>query len=264
MDPRETGLGITVLGSGSQGNATVLHSSSEGVLIDAGFSAREIRNRLQNAGVDERILKAIVVSHEHADHVKGLRVFAKQLQIPIYANRNTATILRRRDAQFGQMYLFATGSPFSIAGFTVETFSIPHDANDPVAFLIRWQDRRIGIATDLGHVSRLVLYQLRECDALIVESNHDIQMLGQSPRPWALKQRILSRHGHLSNEACIELLQFIIHPRTRHVIMAHASQECNQYELIEAMGAKCLEDLGRLDIGLSVARQDAPLPTVWI
>jgi phosphoribosyl 1,2-cyclic phosphodiesterase len=257
-------LGVTILGSGSRGNALVLHTAAGAVLLDAGFSARELVQRLAQAGLDAAALSAIVVSHEHVDHVKGLRVFAERYGLPVFANRGTATVLRNRDSQLGPLRLFAAGNPFEIGPFMVHPFSIPHDANDPVAFVVQVCGRRIGIATDLGHVNHLVTHQLRDCDLLVLESNHDLSMLGNSQRPWALKQRILSRHGHLSNDACMELLRAVVHARTRHVVLAHASSECNCPALVAKAVAECLSGLGRTDITAHIARQEEPLPTLWL
>ncbi|MBT3376681.1 MAG: MBL fold metallo-hydrolase [Lentisphaerae bacterium] len=257
-------VGVTVLGSGSSGNAIVVHTETDGFLIDAGFSARELKRRMREAGIDESLIRAIIVSHEHGDHVRGLRVCAKQLQVPIYANRRTADAIRQREKDLGQVHVFASGNPFRVGECQVEPFSIPHDANDPVGFVIRWHDRKIGLATDLGHASHLVCYQLKSCDLLVVESNHDIQMLSRSERPWSLKQRILSRHGHLSNAASMELLQRVLDERTKHLVLAHASQECNRYELVEESIQTCLAGLGREDISAYVAKQDSWLPTVWV
>ena len=265
MAATHTELGITVLGSGSAGNATLIQTGKEAILIDAGFSARELRRRLDMAGVDHRLIRGIILSHEHSDHVRGVRVCASQLGIPIFSNRETATALRYREKRdLGELSIFGVGSPFQVGEFAVEPFSIPHDANDPVGFVVRCAGRKVGVATDLGHASHLVCYQLRECDLLIVESNHDVRMLSSSSRPWSLKQRILGRHGHLSNQASMELLKRVIHARTRHLVLAHASQECNRYELVEAQVAQCLSELERQDIASAVARQDRPLPTIWL
>lgn len=257
-------VGVTVLGSGSSGNAIAIHTATDGLLIDAGFSARELRRRMREAEVDESLIRAIVVSHEHTDHMFGLRVCAKQLGVPIYANRMTADAIRQREKDLGQVHVFASGSPFKVGDCQLEPFSIPHDANDPVGFIVRWQDRKIGIATDLGHASHLVCYQLKSCDLLVVESNHDVQMLSRSERPWSLKQRILSRHGHLSNKASMELLERVLDERTKYLVLAHASRECNKYELVEENIRGCLAELGRDDIAAFVARQDSWLPTLWV
>ncbi len=260
----QQGLGVTVLGSGSRGNAVVVHADGQALLVDAGFSARELRRRMDGAGVDAARLKAIVVSHEHSDHVRGLRVLANQLELPIFSNRETAEVLRQREPKLGKMHIFAPGSSFAVGDFTVEPFSIPHDAHDPVGFAIHWQDRKVGLATDLGHASHSVCYRLRDCNLLILESNHDIEMLRNCDRPWSLKQRIMGRHGHLSNVASMDLFGQIVSSRTSHLVLAHASQECNTYELAEKGARDCLESLGRNDIKLHVATQDASLDTLWL
>lgn len=257
-------VGMTVLGSGSRGNAAVIHNGRQSVLIDAGFSAKELTRRLELIDLDPGTLSAVVVSHEHSDHVRGLRVFAQRFGLPIFANRGTATVLRHRDSKLTQLSIFSAGSAFDVGDFRILPFSIPHDANDPVAFVVETAALRIGVATDMGHVNHLVIHQLKACDALILESNHDIDLLGSSRRPWSLKQRILSRHGHLSNAACAQLIQAIIDRRTRHIVMAHASEECNRYDLIEQSALTCLGELNRSDVGAYVARQDDPLPTVWL
>jgi len=257
-------VGITILGSGSSGNAIVVHTERDALLIDAGFSARELRRRMAAKGIDETMIRAVLVTHEHSDHVSGLRVTAKQLGLPIYANRGTAEVLRNRDDKLGALTIFASGSPFAIGEFTIEPFTIPHDAYDPVAFVVRYGPVKLGIATDLGHVNELVSYQLRECDALVVESNHDLGMLRNSDRKWSLKQRIIGRHGHLSNEDGLELLRKVMHARTRHVVLAHASRECNDYGLVEQGLRRCLAELGREDIAWQIATQDEGAQTIWV
>ena len=257
-------LGVTVLGSGSQGNALVVHSATEALLVDAGFTARELQRRLGEAGLDPGLLKAILVSHEHADHVRGLGVSARHYGIPVYCNRLTAEVLRSRDEDLGQITIFAVGAAFRVGEFEVEPFSIPHDANDPVGFVIRTAGFKIGLATDLGHASHLVCHHLQACDLLVVESNHEIAMLRDSTRPWPLKQRILGRHGHLSNADSMDLLKRVVHARTRFLVLAHASTECNRYELVERYAADCLAGLGRPDVTIRVARQDTWLPTLWL
>jgi phosphoribosyl 1,2-cyclic phosphodiesterase len=264
MSEAELRVGVTVLGSGSRGNAIAIHTPTEGILIDAGFSARDMAKRLSEVGIDGKLLKGILVSHEHADHVRGLSACARKYGLPVYSNRRTADVLRSRNGHPGSMHIFAAGSAFSIGSFHVEPFSIPHDANDPVGFAVRIGVHKVGIATDLGHVSHLVCHQLQECDILIVESNHDIGLLHQSSRPWALKQRIMGRHGHLSNSATLELLERVVTTRTQHLVLAHASQECNTYDLVERSAADFLRSLGREDIRPMVARQDEPLPTLWL
>ncbi len=259
-------MGVTVLGSGSAGNAIVLHTAEGALLVDAGFSAKELRRRLLAAGIPEASLRAIIITHEHLDHVGALRVLANALKLPVYVNRPTAAVLRDKgQAPEAGLQLFTAGTAFSIGGFTIEPFSIPHDAADPMAFAIHWGGRKIGIATDLGHANPLVQHHLRECDLLMVESNHDPDMLWNSDRPLALKQRIRGRNGHLSNDDCAKLVQQVLHARTRHLVLAHASRDCNRYDLAESVLRTCLTGLGRAaDLTLAVARQETPLPPLWV
>lgn len=258
-------LGLTVLGSGSSGNALVLQAGDDAILLDSGFSARDFERRCGTAGVDPGQVRAIVVSHEHRDHIAGLGPVARRLGVPVYCNRMTREAirqaLRRPPANF---CIFSSGNSFEINGFEIEPFSIPHDAIDPVAFVFRWKGIKVGIATDFGYASQLIQHQLEGCDALVLESNHDIEMLRDSNRPWHLKQRILSRHGHLSNDASMELLSKVVDDRTHCLVLAHASRECNRYELIEKRASQCLSEINRTGIHSQVARQEEPLPTLWI
>ena len=258
------GVGVAVLGSGSQGNAVAILTGDTVILLDAGFSGIELHRRLESAGIEASRISAIVITHEHDDHIKGLRVSANQWQIPVFCNRLTAAAIRDRSAAPERLQLFTPGAPFDVGKIRIQPFSIPHDAVDPVGFTFTVNGVKIGVATDLGHASHLVCQHLLECDLLILESNHDVAMLHNSGRPWSLKKRILGRHGHLSNDDSMALLQKVIHPRTRHVIFAHASQECNRYELIEKCASTCLAGLGRTDLRPLVARQAACLPVLWL
>ncbi|MCF7853411.1 MAG: MBL fold metallo-hydrolase [Candidatus Pacebacteria bacterium] len=255
-------IGLTVLGSGSRGNGIVVQSDDASILIDAGFSSREIQRRMCTVGLENLKLDAVLVSHEHSDHVKGLRVLAKQLDLPVFCNRGTGEVIKDRGLSPDQLSLFSAGASFTIRDMTIEPFSIPHDAMDPMGFIIRTPTHKVGIVTDLGHVSRMACHHLRECDILVLESNHDLDMLRQSTRPWSLKQRIISRHGHLSNDDSMALLQQILHPRTKHVVLAHASQDCNRYDLVRKCVTANLTSWQRPDVQAYVATQDTPLPTI--
>lgn len=256
-------LAITVLGSGSRGNAMVIHDGSDGILVDAGFSAIDLRRRLAKAGVAEGMLRGIIVTHEHSDHVKGVRVLSQQLNLPVFATGETSRFLRGNDVKLGPLRVFAAGQQFAIAGFTVRSFSIPHDAADPIGLVVARGDLRAGVATDLGHVTRLVEQQLRDCDILLLESNHDIQLVYASDRPMHVKQRILGNNGHLCNEVAMELLAKVLHPKTRHLILGHLSSECNRPDLVERRARECLEQLKRDDLQPRIALQDDVLETFW-
>ena len=258
-------IGVTVLGSGSSGNATIVHCGGEGILIDAGFSFREFKRRFQESGLADSVrLRAILVTHEHDDHVKGLRVCADNLELPVFTTRKCADVLRRRDAKIGHFSLIAPGGMFSVGSFSILPFSIPHDAVDPVAFVIRKDEFKIGVATDLGNGNHVVQYELQGCDTLVLESNHDLNLLAASSRPWPLKQRIMGPQGHLSNDASSQLLSKIIASNTRNVILAHISHECNKVEIAEECARKCLCSCDRSDVALSIADQDTPIQTAWL
>ena len=257
-------VGITVLGSGSGGNCTIIQYGNTAIMVDAGFSAKETKQRMMLAGLEGLQISAILVTHEHDDHIKGLRVCSNALDAPIFASMQCAQTMRHKDERLRQMATFAPGASFDIGSITVCPFSIPHDACDPVAFSFICGNRKIAVATDIGYASSMVEYQLRECSAMVLESNHDINMLAASSRPWNLKQRILGRQGHLSNDASAQLLADVADDCTKHVILAHISRECNQDELALDKAKECINAIDRQDITLQVAQQNCPLPTLWL
>lgn len=258
-------LGVTILGSGSKGNATLIHCGHDAILIDAGFSRSEFKKRMALAQLPQDLqIRAILVTHEHADHVKGLRVCSEALNVPVYATRRCADSLRSHDSKLDNFMLIAPGGAFSLYNFNIVPFSIPHDAVDPVAFTVTCGNYKVGVATDVGNGNNLVAYELRDCDTLVLESNHDLNMLAASQRPWPLKQRIMGNQGHLSNVAAADLLQKVITHHLQHLVLAHISHECNRPEIAFDCTAKRLAQLDRKDIELSVADQDQPLQTVWL
>lgn len=222
-------LRACVLASGSSGNCLYVESGSTAVLVDAGLSARETLRRLAAAGLSAAKLRAICVSHEHADHVAGLGQLQKRLGLALYANGDTIRAIRGgADLEWN---LFRTGAAFEIGDLEILPFPLPHDAYDPVGFVIRCGAARIGIATDLGMPTQLARERLRGCQIVVLEANHDEMMVQSSFRPWSLKQRILSRQGHLSNETAADLLAEIAGDTLRHVFLAHLSRECNRPDL---------------------------------
>lgn len=257
-------LGVTVLGSGSSGNAMVVQRESEAILVDAGFTAKELTARLRTAGIEPGMLRAILVTHEHGDHCRGVRVLSRQLNIPVYATGETARAIQaQEEGKLGPVQVFAAGSSFDLCGFRIRSFSISHDTVDPVGFVIANGAFKLGVATDLGVATSLVEQVLRDCDILALESNHDIQMVYNSNRPAYNKQRVLGNRGHLSNRASMELLRKILHPKTRHLILAHISRECNRHDLVARCARECLDGLGRQDLQAVLASQDTPLGTAW-
>ncbi len=233
-----TVFSLTVLGSGSRGNCSLIATDHCRVLVDAGFSARQIAQRLHLIGVRPESLDGILITHEHSDHVAGLNTFCRRFDVPIFANRQTKEVISEGAlADFPRWNLFETGSPLSIKDIEVQSFYVPHDAVDPVAFVLTANEGSIGFLTDLGYAPKLALERIRGVDILVVETNHDERMLQEdSKRPWSVKQRILSRHGHLSNEAAAKLVASIAGDRLRRVLLGHLSCDCNRPELaLEAM-----------------------------
>jgi phosphoribosyl 1,2-cyclic phosphodiesterase len=217
---------VCLLASGSKGNSIFVEAGSGKVLIDAGLSARELLLRLAAIGVEGGELDAIIISHEHSDHVRGAGALARKLKLPILVSDSTC---RAGSASIGKAEIieFESGSPFSFREMLIDPFPTTHDAHDPVGFMIECDEGKIGIATDLGIATRLVQEKLKECQALVLESNHDEEMLSNGPYPWPLKQRIRSRHGHLSNSESAALLDAIIHPGLEAIFLAHLSEVNN-------------------------------------
>ncbi|MCX7818575.1 MAG: MBL fold metallo-hydrolase [Kiritimatiellae bacterium] len=222
-------LRFCVLGSSSAGNATWVASETTAILVDAGFSLRTIEERLAAIGQSAASLRAVVVSHEHSDHIAGIPRLQRRHGVEVFANEGTREgALQAPEFAEVRWTLFQTGHAFQVGDLTITPFAVPHDAYDPVGFLISHDGTTIGIATDLGTGTTLVSTRLQACRALVLEANHDERMLRDSRRPWPLKQRILSRQGHLSNRAAAALLLEAAGPTLTDVFLAHLSQECNQ------------------------------------
>jgi phosphoribosyl 1,2-cyclic phosphodiesterase len=253
---------FTILGSGSGGNCAYLECGETRLLIDAGFSAKQIRERLAGIGRAPEGLSGILVTHEHGDHICGLGALCNRVETTIFTNRLTQEAIQ---AQFpGTKFRFSkfeTGASFGIGDVGVETFAVPHDAMDPVGFLLTTSDVRIGFLTDLGHATRLVLERVRPAHVLVLEANHDLQLLrDDTKRPWATKQRILSRHGHLSNDAAADAAADLAPSGVRHIYLGHLSRDCNRPDLARETVAKRLAGVGAT-VRLSPTSQDAPCPT---
>jgi phosphoribosyl 1,2-cyclic phosphodiesterase len=254
---------LTILGSGSAGNCAYVETPEARILVDAGFSARQIRQRLASIGRTPENLTGILITHEHSDHVQGLSVLAEKLRIPIYCNRATQEAIQFQLNIKVDCRLFTTGASFDIGDVLVETFAIPHDAQDPVGFLLRTNGTNLGFLTDLGHATKLVLERVRSANVLVLESNHDVKLLQDCVRrPWSLKQRILGRHGHLSNEAAAEAAREIMSAELRYLYLGHLSRECNRPELAHSIMSQQLQTMGANHVTLTVAKQDIPCPTL--
>lgn len=235
-------LRFRILGSGSSGNAALLQSDETRVLVDAGFSARKLGELLAAAGESWATIDAIFLTHEHSDHAAALSGLAKFPNLKVFANRPTAEAIQRGLKHRVSWQLFESGSAFRFRDFEVQTFRVPHDAQDPVGFLIHhghgdlFSPRRsLAFLTDLGHAPRSVREYIRDVDVLVVEANHCSEMLqADTRRPWVTKQRISGQHGHLSNAAARELLESVAGARWRHVFFTHLSRDCNTPAAVEA------------------------------
>lgn len=255
-------VSFTILGSGSAGNCAYLETRHTRLLLDAGFSGRQIRARLESIGRKVEDLDGILVTHEHSDHITGIKGLSRSLEIPIYCNRLTAEAIQAGCTRPLPFRRFATGDAFSLGDVQVETFSVPHDAYDPVNFLIRTESGNVCILTDLGHATQPAIRKAREAHVLLLESNYDVGLLqADTKRPWSIKQRILSRHGHLSNEAAAKGLKDMMHGGLRQLYLGHLSRDCNTPEHARNETRKTLIELGVPHLPLEVASQDQPMPT---
>lgn len=312
---------MTVLASGSRGNSMVVSSSRTRILVDAGLSCRELFKRMRAAEEDPSTLDAILVTHEHQDHIHGLAVTARKLSIPVYFTESThrawmrwmkpekrmtygdwlaqrqrttaeaqshaamelepigedelaeaaecespgenSAETKRDPCQLPGVEFFQAGVNFCVGDIAVTPFTIPHDAADPVGFVFSAEGIRIGLATDLGYVPANVQRQLRNCDVLMIESNHDLEMLRDGPYPWPVKQRVMSRVGHLSNEATADFLEKNYDGGAAYVVLAHLSESNNLPDLARVTAERALQDrMSLLANKLVLAHQDDPLESI--
>lgn len=219
-------IAVCVLASGSKGNAIFISDRNTSILLDAGLSGIEIERRLKLRKILPETLDAIIVSHEHSDHIQGVGVLSRRFGIPVYMNSETSRAALSSLGTIRQKF-FECGSPFQIKTLALHPFSLSHDARDPAGFTIQQNHTKIGIATDLGIATSMVKEHLKNCNLMVIEANHDHTMLMEGPYPWPLKQRIKSRSGHLSNVDTKNLLQELKHDCLEHVILAHLSETNN-------------------------------------
>ena len=312
-----------MLASGSKGNSTLVSSSRTRILVDAGLSCRELLKRLQMADEDPAAIDALLITHEHQDHVQGVAVLARKLGVPVYFTQAThrawmrwmmpqkrityAAWLAQRQQDLAQkqaavlladegapcaenvpcakgapesspeetrpedpcrlpgVEYFAAGTGFLIGDIAITPFTIPHDAADPVGFVFEADGVRMAIATDLGYMPPNVKMAIRNCDVLMLESNHDLEMLRDGPYPWSVKQRVLSRVGHLSNEAASEFLEKNYDGNASYVVLAHLSECNNLPELARVTAERALRDrMSLLANKLLLAEQDMPLQPICL
>jgi phosphoribosyl 1,2-cyclic phosphodiesterase len=292
---------MTVLASGSKGNSTLVASSRTRILVDAGLSCRELLKRMQMAEEDSAAIDALLITHEHQDHVQGVAVLARKLGVPVYFTRATHRawmrwmtpqkrltyaewLAQRRQpppeidleeeacaakevdpCRLPSVQYFSAGSGFCIGDIAVTPFTIPHDAADPVGFVFEADGVRMAIATDLGYMPPNVKMAIRNCDVLMLESNHDLEMLRDGPYPWSVKQRVMSRVGHLSNEAASDFLENNYDGNATYIVLAHLSESNNLPELARVTAERALQDrMSLLANKLLLAQQDTPLAPICL
>lgn len=251
------------LGSGSTGNCTYIATESTSVLIDAGFSGRETCRRLGLLGVSPEALNGIVVTHEHSDHIGGVKILYNKYRVPLYGNAGTVrAVAQDRSRALMAWNVFTTGSPFNIGDLRFESFPVPHDASEPVGFVVVHGDTRVGVITDVGVMTHAIRERLRGCQVVMIEANHDAALLQDAPRPWALKQRIRSRQGHLSNASAAEAVSEIAGPQLHCVYLAHLSEDCNRGELALESIREGLVSCGQDHVHVCLTYPDRP-SEVW-
>jgi phosphoribosyl 1,2-cyclic phosphodiesterase len=263
-------LRLTILGSGSSGNCAFIETDSTRLLVDVGFSAKQVEERLASIGKHPTQLHGILITHEHSDHIQGVRVLASKYKIPVYANRMTRAAILENFAVSGApskstdigWKIFEPGQKFIAGDFDVEPFTIPHDASDPMGFSLRHADQCVVFLTDLGHLTKLAVEKARQANVLILETNHDMKLLQNDPhRPWSVKQRISGRHGHLSNDAAAAGLDEMVSDRLRKIYLSHLSQDCNRPELAESVISKKLSQMGAKQVKVGRTFYDKPCAT---
>jgi phosphoribosyl 1,2-cyclic phosphodiesterase len=247
---------FSVLGSGSRGNSVYIETGRTAILIDDGFSGKDIIARMKAIGKDIQDLDAIFVTHEHNDHIGGVGVLSRRCRLPVYANQGT---FRGGDGRLKELFKrceFATGDTIEFQDFEIRSFRISHDTSDPVGYVIGNGQSRLGYCTDTGKVSHLMQQRLRNCNGLILEFNHDLKMLAEGPYPLPLQQRVRSSQGHLANGDAAAFLRELLHEGLEHVVLAHLSETNNLPDLAmnEARRIVPLESISRMII----ARQDIP------
>jgi phosphoribosyl 1,2-cyclic phosphodiesterase len=252
-------LHLTVLASGSSGNCALVETPGTRVLIDAGLSAKRVAEKLAAVGVTPEQLDGILLTHEHADHAAAIGVWGRRHRTPVFANRLTAEALSK-DTGGVDWKIFQTGAPFTIGSLQVQSFSIPHDAAEPVGFVLGYDGRSLGFLTDLGFPTKMVIERVRSVHTLVIEANHDEKMLQEDTRrPWSTKQRIMSRHGHLSNAAAAEVLADIAGNGLRRALLGHLSEDCNTPDLaLRTVRERLARDSGSSGVEVLCASSPGP------
>ncbi len=252
---------FSVLGSGSKGNSTFITDGSHSFIVDAGFSGRELFDRIDIHGKTFEDINAILITHDHGDHINGTGVVARKTGSPVYLHQKNHKKLNRRSGKKVNYTFFEPNEPFTIGEMTITPFEVPHDASHACGFVIQDETSRLGLITDLGHVTPTVIESLQKCDSLILESNHDVEMLKNGPYPPVLQERILGDEGHLSNEQTAELLKAVNHPELKRVVLVHLSDENNDNDITRDTAVKALDN-ETIDVVISLQSVPTQLFTV--
>jgi phosphoribosyl 1,2-cyclic phosphodiesterase len=256
-----------MLGSGSAGNSALVATDHCKILVDGGLSARQLVLRLEQCGVTPEQLDGVLLTHEHGDHVCGLEVLGRRFAVPIYCNALTAEAIRGGGSldRHRNWRVFRTGSDFSICDIVVQSFPVPHDAVDPVGFAFHAGARGLGFITDLGYATKMLVERLREVHTLVIETNHDEKLLqDDTHRPWPVKQRIQSRHGHLSNAAAANVIEQLLPGEIERVVLGHLSRDCNTPALATGTIRALLEKCGKTEMEIYCATQSELSPRFQI
>ena len=243
------------LASGSKGNCIFLQTKESTFLIDLGISFRLLQQRLREVGSSIDAIDAILISHEHMDHISGLKVLTEKKKIPVLANAETAKGIYHNLQTLFDFHIFTTNEKFSFRDISVDPFTIQHDTLDPVGFIIQSNAIKIGVCTDIGMVTTFIEKKLAHCHVLYLEANHEIEQVHASSRPTIYKQRVLGRQGHLSNQECGALLQKLYHENLQHVFLAHLSSECNSAKRAMKTIQEILQQ-HKITVPISIALQD--------
>ena len=254
---------VSVLGSGSRGNATFIKTDSVRILIDAGLSRKELGKRLESIGEDPNGIDAVLVTHEHNDHGAGLKTMLKELRVRAFLTAGTLRGLQTEPFEMNgsEIIPITAGVSFTIGDAEITPFAVPHDANEPTAFSISVQGLRITQLTDVGHLSDDVASRLMGADLLILESNHDLEMLRVGPYPWILKQRLMGRYGHLSNTAVARFIREQYDGQASHMMLAHLSERNNHPEIARQEALRALRHRG-LTSAVTTTHQQEPTPPI--
>ncbi|MFO7769363.1 MAG: MBL fold metallo-hydrolase [bacterium] len=253
---------LVVLGSGSKGNSTLIRTANTALLVDAGLSARQLGLRLQDAGLDPARLDGVLLTHEHGDHVRGLRVLNRRFPTPVLGNSATLAAAGPAIGAAPEKLGFITGMPITMGDFGITSFHVSHDAAEPVGYVLEAEGIRIGYATDLGRITPDIVRIVQGCHVVVLEANHDVEMLWKGPYPWPTKERIRSEVGHLDNESGAAEVGALTRGETAHLVLIHLSENNNEPDLVRETYAGALERSGRDGVELTITGQREIAPSI--